>query len=1489
MAAERPFENVEFRAQWSNAGFSTPATAALNKLRAMSAELDRINGKLAGMAVPSFKHSLRELDTMLKQRGVSAKNLTESEVARALGVPDEKNFKAAAARARAQQAILQADFKTANDKVNRLEKQMAGTQSQKKKTAIQQSLIAANAEHDRLEKKLSSSKYFRSAAAGGGFINVGTAAAFSKDYFDRLEKSQRSLFAPSGGASAAALGGIKVAGKIQLTIPASQIQAKVSGTVKAEGGQKSTSPRPSPQSGEGVIAGGALGALIQEREDSRSGEVRRKYVSGVVTTDVISGKKAGQVTTRDLRAAARESLAATGEQVRKDFDEQLAGILGGPKAGRITAINALVGKMQQQVTALGGDKSFTALPQRTVQAELKKLNTAIGRTAAVSINAVEQDLQTFPSRPLSAFYKAKAAAEAKRDKAAAGVAALEEREAATLTARRNQMQAVQGRWQNFLAAGGVETERSGRMTLGPGGQWTSTLEGQRRLPGGRMETFRATLPAGGLHAMPTAAIIPGLAAQMPKSPLASAVEGLQPENMAAKFLKVASWSAAAIPIYGAMYKALELVTYSLQRLEKTGLEMAHLGLVFRGVGGNAQELTGDILKLAAVQGQSTDEAMKSATEWARLGGDRAAVNEEVRVSAMAANLADISMEESTKQLSALLHIYKLEAGELSGVLGELTNTSLKYNASLGEIMSGMDRAAAAAKVAGISLAEIQAMIGVLIGSTGQTGAVAGTSIKYILQELNKTNVQKELRGFGIETLTNTLGKKPAGQTFADIAGIWGTLDQRKQGAVSTLLGGRFNAARVPLIFENYDRVLQLAVDSQLNLNKAQDANVKIVDTLRKQLEGLKAAYDALLISTAKHPLTSLGADDPMRMLTRSAQTAKNAMLLAERFPASVGIGEELFKVVSPNAGKLGTINNMMRWFNLAAEYYLKPRATSPIAGEDAYQTQRAEWQKQMNVSGPRLQLFGMARTKLLNGTMTPEAANIYAETMQQMTGGQANATAFLNAKSPEARLAVIDRVRAQAALEQAQAKWDAFSAAKKHGADLESQHNTLDATITQKISLGKAHDEESKKLQVLDDLIQKNKADTDDLSVAYESEAGTLDAVLEQTQKYISLLKITGDVASRIGGMAGQSTEQQTLALRMQLDYLGQQYRSVFNNREFGALERGPVIDKILEQIRSAQAAYDAVAETRYDPLDRTVGGPNAASSFNRGLERGARGAGYVSTASDYGIDSADKLLHQRKALTEDLTRTTEQLAAAEAAGLDTSELMGRQLKEQISLQQNLLDLKERQAGVERDIHQFIADQHKEAMRSFFGAGPAEMLQKLAAFRMAFDKAGKPRAGLSQGGFFAMDPAMRQSYGQYNPEYSPQMIELKNERRRIEAELAALNQAKTGAAGAAPGNVLAGGKTMAQWLQQQFFPKGAPGSGHDAAAVAAGEAVKAITNLKTGAQAAADFLAGDFIQLVRGALAQLTPPAGGWFNAAAVPAPVLAQSGGNGGGRGFTR
>ena len=88
--------------------------------------------------------------------------------------------------------------------------------------------------------------------------------------------------------------------------------------------------------------------------------------------------------------------------------------------------------------------------------------------------------------------------------------------------------------------------------------------------------------------------------------------------------------------------------------------------------------------------------------------------------------------------------------------------------------------------------------------------------------------------------------------------------------------------------------------------------------------------------------------------------------------------------------------------------------------------------------------------------------------------------------------------------------------------------------------------------------------------------------------------------------------------------------------------------------------------------------------------------------------------------------------------------------------------LARRRADVEAKIHQLAIDQNRKFSRSFFGSGAADMLRKLAAFKIAIG------GGVTQGQLYSMNPAMRQDVGNLTG-MNPDMSRLLRERNTLTA------------------------------------------------------------------------------------------------------------------------
>ena len=417
---------------------------------------------------------------------------------------------------------------------------------------------------------------------------------------------------------------------------------------------------------------------------------------------------------------------------------------------------------------------------------------------------------------------------------------------------------------------------------------------------------------------------------------------------------------------------------------------------------------------------------------------------------------------------------------MDSTLGGLVSTSLRYNVTLEEMFTGLDRSAAAARVAGISLAELQGMLAVVTGTTGATGSTTGNALKYIFQELNKSEVQQTLRDrYKVETLDDKLNQKPVGQTLGDLSAIWGLQGKRSQQALGGTLGGRFNAARVPVVIEQYPEILKQAIDSQLGLNAAQTANAKIVDTVKANMAGLRAEYDRLIMSGNVLAKVNLGAALAKNLMHDAADqfggpAPSDAEAKAQRADMMARLNAH--PVLSQAAGVMRTLlrgsplralpwikdgpgmvdYNVLTHDDATMADALHPdRAAASQAREDKLEKLR----QQERAGALRGQSFGIARKMLENGTLTDVNANVFAETMRGMgPAGVANAASFLKARSAndtQGALSAVGQASTQAFNEQHAALDQKQAMLKSEEKDLLARQKANEADKTKSMAGGK--------------------------------------------------------------------------------------------------------------------------------------------------------------------------------------------------------------------------------------------------------------------------------------------------------------------------------------------------------------------------------------------------------------------------------------------------
>ncbi len=701
-----------------------------------------------------------------------------------------------------------------------------------------------------------------------------------------------------------------VSGTIPLVVPASQIVATlgpgaISVVVPGVSG-------PAGPSGSGGQSGGALGGtatatggkstlgtllqekvtktakstLLQTRELAASGEVLDKFykeVQGVmekrkeVTTtsplqkakqkldqqlaDLKAGTAGGDSAVYQKQADALRRFVGTKKNptaAARELEEMGQGVL-------VSRARGLAGTWEQRAATLAqreADQRQAAMVDEFQQrTKLRKDLDAARKRSDREEERRKKQTQATLDQQASAYDEALAA----RNKVAAATtkvaqqlqdkrrqqqreALLKQQEAAFRTATYAGTTAAVG---DFVRLGGREISR-----VAPAGGGPSKVVYERE-EGRNKHTLTATYGPKGAEAVVTT-----------KKLNDSRNEFGYLGDLVTNTAKVTAWAASV----AVLYKSVELVKHGFQTLVETGPQIARLEQVFKGVGGSAHQLASDVMGLAAANGADTHEAMESAIQWSRLGLTRVQVNEAVRVSLMAANVAQMDALDATEKLQGVYQAYGLSVGQLRGELGQIVALSNTYNVTNADMLTGLSKVASVARQVGLPLAELQGLLAATIGGTAQSGANIGNMMKSVVLGLSNPELQQKLRTqFRFESTSGGEDIKPMNQLLADLFVKYQHLNDLQRQSLLFSVAGRTQASRLSEMLNSYVKAQVLAVNAQLNINTAESENMKIKAALGTQLKGLTAEWERFVVVT--------GSKGPVQAMTALTSAMRNVLTL----------------------------------------------------------------------------------------------------------------------------------------------------------------------------------------------------------------------------------------------------------------------------------------------------------------------------------------------------------------------------------------------------------------------------------------------------------------------------------------------------------------------------------------------------------------------------------------------------------------------------------
>lgn len=236
--------------------------------------------------------------------------------------------------------------------------------------------------------------------------------------------------------------------------------------------------------------------------------------------------------------------------------------------------------------------------------------------------------------------------------------------------------------------------------------------------------------------------------------------------------------------------------------------MTGLRIVTGGNNEQAKELMKTYNGLARELGSTTASVSSGSQDWLRQGYSLKETNDLLKQSMSLSIMGKMDAENATTALTAALKGYQLQAGQASSVVDKFFAVDMAAATSSSKLADALAKTAANAKLAGISLNDVIGQLAVVNETMQEDGASTGTFYNTMLARIGAvkagrlsdpetaedlSDVEKTLRGAGIQLRTSETEFRNFGDVLDEVAGKWDSFSDTTRRAVASAFAGKMCA------------------------------------------------------------------------------------------------------------------------------------------------------------------------------------------------------------------------------------------------------------------------------------------------------------------------------------------------------------------------------------------------------------------------------------------------------------------------------------------------------------------------------------------------------------------------------------------------------------------------------------------------------------------------------------------------------------------------
>jgi len=244
-------------------------------------------------------------------------------------------------------------------------------------------------------------------------------------------------------------------------------------------------------------------------------------------------------------------------------------------------------------------------------------------------------------------------------------------------------------------------------------------------------------------------------------------------GQASEFQKSLEASNARVLAFGASVAVINKLSQAFGALVantiKVEASFAKINTILGGTQKQLEQFGNGIFRVAQKTATSFDQVAEGALELARQGLSVEESLSRVETALKLVRVAGIDSQQAVAGLTAAIKGFEGAGLNVASIADKLAEVDTKFAVSTEDLINGLERASASARVAGVSFDELLGVITTVQERTQRGGAVIGNAFKTIFARLGRTDTLVALEELGIQVLDSQGNVRSAIPLFQELA------------------------------------------------------------------------------------------------------------------------------------------------------------------------------------------------------------------------------------------------------------------------------------------------------------------------------------------------------------------------------------------------------------------------------------------------------------------------------------------------------------------------------------------------------------------------------------------------------------------------------------------------------------------------------------------------------------------------------------------------